>query len=172
MSKRWASALLFIFVSFVCTEGYARSLSIQIVQNTPGQEKVMSISYLFEQSVIDFFFDSGNIVSSSPIWISSTAEKNKTALENALDENRTGGMDILVRIELLCSPGAEANPASLILDSIRNAEWKGYSVPTGAEIFNGSAAPKNEPIFDNSGSGISYFAGSVARAIDAQIKNR
>ena len=98
--KKYFFAFIFAFAS-AAAFSRANSVSIQIIQNNPGQEKVWVTSQLFEQSVINFYFDAGRIVSNSPIYISSNdSDENRKALRAALIENNDGGMDYLVRIEL------------------------------------------------------------------------
>ena len=98
MKKRWVSSVL-LFLIFAGA-AFAKSISVQVIQNLPGQEKVWDATRVFEQGVIDYYFFEGNIVSNSPIWINSTESKNRGALGAALIENYDGGMEYLVRFEI------------------------------------------------------------------------
>lgn len=150
--------------------GFAKSLSIQIIQNNPGQEKIWATSYLFEQRITDYFFDSGDIVSSSPIWISSSDEKNRGALKASLLENLIGGMEVLVRIELFYNTNETSNPEAFLLENIKKVQWKAYAVSTGIQLFEGSTAPAKITASNNDEMGLSQFAGLVAYQINNQMR--
>lgn len=171
--KRWVKLILSFGLAVFCVSGaFSRSLSIQIIQNNPGQEKVWATSYLFEQSVTDYFFDVGDIVSSSPVWISSSEDKNKGALRASLQENREGGMEVLVRIELFYNTNDSSNPEGLLLDNIKSVEWKAYSVTTGKQLFEGKANPERNGSKNNNELGLVQFAGYVAYEINTQMRYR
>ena len=143
MNKWWVKSVFIVLLAFFSASGaFSKSLSIQIIQNNPGQDKVWATSYLFEQSITDYFFDAGDIVSSSPVWISDTDEKNQSALRASLAENLEGGMEVLVRVELFYNAKDTSNPEAFLLDNIKGVAWKGYSVKTGLELFQGSAKPE------------------------------
>lgn len=171
MEKRWVKSILFVLSALFCAQAsFARSLSIQIIQNNPGQEKVWATSYLFEQDITDYFFDAGDIVSSSPIWISDSDEKNRGALRASLAENRAGGMEVLVRVELFYNTSDSSNPEAFLLENIRKVQWKAYSVSTGAQLFEGSASPETPTAKTNNEMGLSQFAGLVAYEINTQMR--
>ncbi len=170
MSKRAAVALFsLLFLPVLC---FGRSLSIQIIQNNPGQSKVFEASYFLEQCITDYFFDNGQIVSSSPIWISDTDAKNQGALKAALKENLEGGMDYLVRVEIFYAPTEEnSNPYALLLENIKKVEYKAYLVKTGIEVFGGTAMPESLSDSKNSEAGLSDFAGYIAYKINSGLRN-
>ncbi len=171
--NRWVKSIIsLIFALFSLSALSAKSMSIQIIQNNPGQEKVWATSYLFEQNITDYFFDTGNIVSSSPVWISDTDEKNRGALKASLKENLEGGMDILVRVELFYNTGDSSNPEGLLLENIKKVQWKGYYTSTGIEIFEGNATPEKASEKNNNEMGLSQFAALVAYQINNQMKQR
>lgn len=172
MDKRFAfSFLLLLFLlPSVC---FAKSLSIQIVQNTPGQDKIWDTSYFLEQCITDYFFENGLIVSSSPIWISDVeAVKNERAKKAALAENLEGGMEYLVRVEVFYAPADEtSNPQALLLENIKKVQWKSYLVKTGVEVASGSAKPDALTSSNNNESGLADFAGFVAYKINSELRN-
>lgn len=168
--KRWEKSILFVLFALFSSGAFARSLSIQIIQNNPGQEKVWATSYLFEQNLTDYFFDAGDIVSSSPVWISDTDEKNRGALKASLQENYDGGMEVLVRVELFYNTSDSSNPEGLLLENIKKVQWKAYSVASGDQIFEGSAVPEKPDAKTNNEMGLSQFAGFVAYEINTQMR--
>ncbi len=171
--NRWVKSIFFVAFSMLCISGaFSKSLSIQIIQNNPGQDKIWATSYFFEQNITDYFFDTGDIVSSSPIWISDTEEKNDGALKASLRENLDGGMDILVRVELFYDTSDSSNPDGILLSNIKNVAWKAYSVTSGTELFEGNATPEKPNKKTNNEVGLSQFAGFVAYKINTQMKYR
>lgn len=173
MKNRFASAFFSVLIFFgagFCA--FPKSLSIQIIQNNPGQDKIWDTSYFLEQCITDYFFDNGQIVSSSPVWISSTDEKNSSALKAALAENLEGGMDYLVRIEIFYSAAGESpNPQALLLANVKKVEWKSYLVKTGIAVSSGSAVPESLSAENNNELGLSDFAGLVAYKINNGLKS-
>lgn len=169
--NRWAKKILSLAFAFFCVSAMsARSLSIQIIQNNPGQDKVWATSYLFEQNITDFFYDAGNIVSSSPVWISDTDEKNRGALKASLRENLQGGMEVLVRVELFYNTSDSSNPDGLLLENIKKVNWKAYYTSTGVQIFEGSAVPEKTSKKNNNEMGLNDFASLVAYKINNQMR--
>lgn len=169
--NRWVkSTIVVLFASLFSSGAFAKSLSIQIIQNNPGQEKVWATSYLFEQNITDYFFDAGDIVSSSPVWISDSDEKNLSALKASLRENLEGGMDVLVRVELIYDTNDSSNPEAFLLENIKKVQWKAYAVSTGVKIFEGSAVPEKPTDKTNNEMGLSQFAGLVAYEINTQMR--
>lgn len=171
MNRRFAFAFISIFFALpaFC---FSRSLSIQIIQNNPGQDKIWDASYFFEQCITDYFFENGQIVSSSPIWINDTDLKNERAKKAALAENLEGGMEYLVRVEVFYAPADEtSNPQALLLENIKKVQWKSYLVKTGVEVASGSAKPDALTSSNNNESGLADFAGFVAYKINSELRN-
>lgn len=169
MNKR--IGIFFVALIFLPSLCFSKSLSIQIVQNNPGQDIIWDTSYFFEQCLTDYFFDNGQIVSSSPIWINDTEAKNKSALKAALAENLEGGMDYLVRVELFYTNADESsNPQALLLENVKKIQWKSYSVKTGLEVSGGTALPEHLTQTNNNETGLADFAGYVAYKINNGLK--
>lgn len=169
--NRWVKKIFSMLFAFFCISAVsAKTLTIQIVQNNPGQNKVWATSYLFEQNITDFFYNSGNIVSSSPIWISGSDEKNRSSLKASLRENLQGGMEVLVRVELFYNTSNSSNPEGLLLENIKKVEWKGYYTSTGVKFFEGEAVPEKVTEKNNSEIGLNDFAALVAYKINNQMR--
>ena len=168
MKKRWVISLFFL--SFLTSVASAKSIAIQVIQNIPGQEKVWETTRLFEQGVIDYFFDSGNIVTNSPIWIASSDSKNRGALGAALIENSDGGMEYLIRYELLFNITKSSNPSAPLLENISGVEWKVYSVETGKELMAGKGKPGAVNSNNNNELGIIQLASLMAKNSASGLK--
>lgn len=171
MNKRFVLTF-FSFLFLLPMFCFGRSLSIQIIQNNPGQDKIWDTSYFFEQCITDYFFENGQIVSSSPIWISSSEAKNESARKAALAENLEGGMDYLVRIEVDYVPAGEtSNPQALLLGNIKKVQWRSYLVKTGIEVAGGSAEPGPVASKNSGETDLADFAGRVAYEINSGLEN-
>ena len=169
--KKSILSLLFIFVAF-SVHAKAKALSAQIIQNNPGQEKTWATSEFFEQSVINYYFDSGRIVSNSPIYITTNdSEKNRKALRAALIENNDGGMDYLIRIELFFKMSKTVAPDIPKLGNLDKVEWIVYNVGTGVEISSGSKKPSKVTTSNDNEIGIESFAYEVVEELTSSFDN-
>lgn len=167
---------IFTIISLILLSSFSvfakanNSISIQIIQNNPGHEKVWATSELFEQSIINYFFDSGKIVSNSPIYIKDKSEdKNKKALRAALIENSDGGMEYLVRVELIYKNSNSAVPDMPKLGNIQKVEWKIYKVSNSSEIASGEKKPIKVTSSNDNELGIDEFAALVAKSLSSSL---
>ena len=171
MKKTIIACVVFMAFSLSAAFAKASSVSVQIVQNNPGQEKVWATSEFFEQSMIDYFFAAGRIVSNSPICIASDDdEKNRKALKAALIENNDGGMDVLVRVELFFKKSKSAAPDVPMLGNIDKVEWKIYDVVTGLESLGGESVPGKVTSSNDNEQGIAKFAAMVAKKVSSSLE--
>ena len=162
--------ILVIGLLSAMTALFAKNISIQIIQNNPAADgNVCETSYLIEQSIIDFFFASGHIVSSTPVYIGT--DKDVSSLKSALKENAEGGMDYLVRVEVDYKNFA-GNPDYVSLDNIEKVTWKNYQVSTGQELSSGTEKIGIVNRQNNNESGVTGLASLVAAKISAGLKAR
>lgn len=152
------------------TAVFAKNISVQIIQNNPATDgNVCASSSLIEQTIIGYFFDSGHIVSSSPVYIGT--EKDNGALKSALKENAEGGMDYLVRVEVDYTNDS-TNPDAILLANISQVSWKNYAVSTGKEVSAGSERIGSVNRQNNNENGVTSFANLVAAKINAGLRAR
>ena len=110
---------------------YAKSINILINQIDGIQENIRNTVQLFENSVMDFFFDAGFIVSSEKICLEKNIEKT---VQIALDSSVNGFIDYLVV--------AKVNVNSKT-DELISADWEVINVATSKTLGSGSmVAPK------------------------------
>lgn len=110
---------------------YAKSINILINQIDGIQENIRNTVQLFENSVMDFFFDAGFIVSSEKICLEKNIEKT---VQIALDSSVNGFIDYLVV--------AKVNVNSKT-DELISADWEVINVATSKPLGSGSmVAPK------------------------------
>jgi hypothetical protein len=111
--------------------GYAKSINILINQIDGIQDSVRGSVQLFENSVMDFFFDAGFIVSSEKICLETDIKKT---VQIALDSSVNGFIDYLIVAKI------NVNPKS---DELISAGWEVINVATGKTIGSGlMEAPK------------------------------
>ena len=124
----------FIFICFLllipnCV--YGKSIDILINQIDGIQDSVRDSVQLFENSVMDFFFDAGFIVSSEKISLETDIKKT---VQIALDSSVNGFIDYLIVAKI------NVNPKS---DELISAGWEVINVATGKTIGSGlMEAPK------------------------------
>ena len=124
----------FIFICFLllipnCV--YGKSINILINQIDGIQDSVRDSVQLFENSVMDFFFDAGFIVSSEKICLETDIKKT---VQIALDSSVNGFIDYLIVAKI------NVNPKS---DELISAGWEIINVATGKTIGSGlMEAPK------------------------------
>ena len=124
----------FIFICFLllipnCV--YGKSINILINQIDGIQDSVRDSVQLLENSVMDFFFDAGFIVSSEKICLETDIKKT---VQIALDSSVNGFIDYLIVAKI------NVNPKS---DELISAGWEVINVATGKTIGSGlMEAPK------------------------------
>ena len=105
---------------------YAKSINILINQIDGIQENVRSTVQLFENSVMDFFFDAGFIVSSEKICLEKNIEKT---VQIALDSSVNGFIDYLVV--------AKVN-VNAKTDELISVDWEVINANTSKKLGSGS----------------------------------
>lgn len=167
--KKGIAALI---AALALTSVHAKNISIQIVQNNPAaQDAVCASSWLIEQTILDYFFGTGHIVTNSPVHVSASSADD--GLKTALSESAEGGMDYLVRIEVDYKASAQSsNPDAILLENIDRVTWKNYAVKTGLQLSDGSEVIGRVNRQNNNENGVSSFANLVAVKINASLNGR
>lgn len=168
MNKR-RIVTVFFFLVITTASVFCTSLAIQVVQVNPGQDKVCQTSMYFEQSIIDFFFEAGHIVSNSPIYISVNEKKDTSEYNKSIGDASAGYMAYFVSIQLEYDTTKSTNPEAPLLENIKKVEWKIYSASSGKQISEGSAVPEKITDDNNNVSGITDFASMVGAKISAGL---
>ena len=165
--------ILFLFLTalVLVSEVFARDINFQIIQDNPGQEDVFDTSLLFEQAMADFFFESGHIVSNTPVYIRTDDVADKAEIKRALIESLLGSMELLVRVQIIYNPEKAKNPKAMVLDGISEIKWTAYSVKNGKLLSSGSDKPGYIDEKNNNENGIYNFGSSVASKISSGLRN-
>lgn len=168
MRKCWALAAVLLFFLLPLS---AKNINFQIVQNGSVSDDVFAMSYLFEQALSDFFFESGHIVTNSSVYIRTDDGADRTELQRVLVETVLGSMDVLVRVQVNYDAGRTQSPSSFYLDSIKDVSWSNYNAKTGKYFSGGSMEVGNVDSSSNNESGVYSFASLVASKISSTLKN-
>ncbi len=165
--------IAFLLLALAGMGVFAKNISIQIVQNNPAaQDSVCASSSLIEQTILDYFFGTGHIVTNSPVYVKIGAAADD-GLKTALSESAEGGMDYLVRIEVDYKPAVRSNnPDAILLENIDRVSWKNYAVKTGLQLSDGTERIGTVNRQNNNENGVSSFANLVALKINASLNGR
>lgn len=163
-------AFLLLCASFALS---AKSFSLQVIQRNTAGENVFDTSYVVEQTVLDYFFEHGMIVSSNSVIVSKredTAEKN--ALRRSLIEAKVGCMDLFVKLYLNFSLEDSLNPSAVLLSNINYAEFEILSTETTETVATGKHSPKVVQNKNNNRGGVESFATEIAAEIHTSLSKK
>lgn len=169
MSKRHFALILCLQMLAAAT-AEATTLSVQVVQIDKTHNDVTDSSLLIEESVLDYLFSQGIIVSTSPIITGSSA--GDTGYAVALNDARSGSVDYLVYISLYYDPDSSSAPDASILRNIGSAQWRLVRVSDNKQTASGRHTPKIRTETDNSSEGIMSFGRQIAASINSSLKKR
>ena len=101
-----------------------------MVENNPGFDTVFAVSNLFEHALSDFFFESGHIVSNSPVFINEDSQSDSGELKRALGDTLLGRMDVLVILEIKYDEKTANSAVALLPNSVKSVSWQNYNPKT------------------------------------------
>lgn len=163
----WGICLLF---SLVALPLGATTISVQIVQMDEAHGNVTDSSLLIEESIMDFMFSQGYIVSNSPVIYNK--EKAQNGMIISLEDAINGSADYLAYITVYFdrkkSTAAEAN----LLSNIELAQWSLVKVRDRQQIDAGTEKPGQLVQIDNSERGISTFGQQLAKVINTALRKK
>ena len=154
------------------SSAFARNIGVQIVQDSPDMLEVSETSYLIEQTIIDLFFESGHIVSTSPVYVTSDKKGNDAAFRLAMRENSEGGMEVLIRVTLDFDVDNLTNPQVALLKNVKNASWIIYSMETEEPVAKGSLKAPKITRDNNNEDGIIAYANEMAMKISGSLAGK
>lgn len=167
--KRKVLMLAALFIG-AAANASASAISFQVIQHDASMDTVRTSSYKIEESLMDYFFDTGYIVTSSPTVVSKNEDEDNTAYHKAVNEALEGSFDVLISIiaeyDVKDSTKSEAD----ILSNIKQISWKVIDVVNGKVLASGVnvigvVLPEN----DNE-NGICTFVKTIAQKIDSEIQ--
>lgn len=159
-----------LFFSLVALPLGATTISVQIVQMDEAHGNVTDSSLLIEESIMDFMFSQGYIVSNSPVIYNK--EKAQNGMIISLEDAINGSADYLAYITVYFdrkkSTAAEAN----LLSNIELAQWSLVKVRDRQQIDAGTEKPGQLVQIDNSERGISTFGQQLAKVINTALRKK
>ena len=169
MKKAFAALALFFFV--FCAN--AKSFSLQLVQkNTPGDD-VFDSSYVVEQTIMDYFFERGMIVTNGAVLVSKNdAADDKTKIRRSMLDAKIGSMDLFVRLDLNYSVLESSNPTAVLLSNIKSADLQIISLSQNKVLASGKFTPPAATDKNNNRIGVESFANDIANKIQAEFANK
>lgn len=163
----WWFCLLFCLVALPAS---ATTISIQIVQMDDVHGDVTDSSLLIEESIMDFMFSQGYIVSNSPII--SDKEKAQNGMILSLDDAINGGADYLAYITVYFNRKKSTASELNLLSNIELAQWSIVKVRDRQQIDAGTEKPGQLVQMDNSEKGINTFGQQLAKVINTALRKK
>ncbi|MCR5290255.1 MAG: hypothetical protein K6E51_09715, partial [Treponema sp.] len=144
MEKR--HAFLF-FLLFACGTFHvcADCISIQLLQKGVVSG-ISDITLLVESSVMDTFFDRGDIVTSNAIVMVTSETTDEGILKRDFEEAQEGNVDILIVISIDYSNQYEVKQNIVKLSPIKGLTWKVYSVANRKKLYEGILTPSEQEL--------------------------
>lgn len=163
----WWFCLLFCLAALPAG---ATTISIQIVQMDDVHGDVTDSSLLIEESIMDFMFSQGYIVSNSPII--SDKEKAQNGMILSLDDAINGGADYLAYITVYFNRKKSTASELNLLSNIELAQWSIVKVRDRQQIDAGTEKPGQLVQMDNSEKGINTFGQQLAKVINTALRKK
>lgn len=166
-------ALLALVCALTFFHAFGESFSLQVVQkNTPGDD-VFDSSYVVEQTILDYFFERGMIVTNGSVLVSKNdAVKDKTDIRRSMMEARIGSMDLFVKLSLNYSVLDSANPTAILLSNIKSADMEVVSLAQDKVIASGKFTPPQTTELNNNRVGVESFANDIAIKLQAEFAKK
>lgn len=154
-----------VFALLFSASASATVVAFQLIQHDPCQSEVRASSYLIENSLFDFFFDRGIIVTNSPTAVSTDESVDEQLYYSALSEASSGFCNYFISLTIDYDTENSRNPEALIISNIEKISWNIFDLKTGKSVASGSRKTnKVSPERDNE-KGISEFTSKVAQDI-------
>lgn len=170
MYKNFIMRGLCLLFSLVALPVAATTISIQIVQMDDSYVDVSDSSLIIEESIMDFMFSQGYIVSNSPVVYSK--DKARNAMKLSLEDAISGSADYLAYITVYFDRSNSPVPEGNILSNIELAQWKLVRVRGKQQLDSGTETPGSLVDIDDSETGISTFGYNLAEAINNALKKK
>lgn len=166
---RRALTLLFIFTIEVGS-CFAAAVSIQIVQHSKN-DRIFEATQVIEESMMNALFDSGCVVSNSPIKVSSSEEDDKTIAQKGNDDAFYGSLKYCIAVYVDFVDDS-TNPEAALLGNIKSITCKVYDVKKGLELSTRTFNVNRNFTGGDSASRLSKFASDVALKVYSDLNNK
>ncbi len=156
---------LFVLTGFV----YASSYSLQIIQHDENNENINSLSYAFEDGIMDYFFNSGNVISNTPIVAVKNASEDEHVIDKAIMTSLNGYCDVMIAVILEFSNNERMTDAATFSD-LEKVEWFVMDLSTEKKIADGTLENTLKDLTDTKKS-ISKFTTALSKDIVSCLGN-
>ena len=129
--------ILFGFVFLGVQSVFCKGLSFELVQRSGNIKDVCEASLVFEDELMNCFFDSGFIVSNFPTVVSSSDKNDEKLFEKAFVQSSEGLADYFVQIKLFFNNLKDDEKNLPSLSQIEKVSWKIVAVKDGNLINYG-----------------------------------
>lgn len=167
--KTFACAALLL----VCAAFYAEaaSFAVQVVQKDLSHDEVRSISVLVEESLMDYLFDRGHIVTNIPAVISSGERDDEDAYAHGLEDAAEGSFEYFV--EMVLNYNANSNgPEMNRLSNIKDISWTLTDVRSRKILKSSVKSVEKIMRNEDSEQGIRRFSMGIAQEIETFLKGQ
>jgi hypothetical protein len=120
------SGLLFLPVG-----GFSKELLFQIVQYDKAASVVSETALVFEDEMLDYFFNAGFVVTNIPAVRAESAEDDTDGSKKLFEEAASDGSYAAVQIKVYLNSTDSTNPGSVKTADIVRAEWVVTNVMSG-----------------------------------------
>lgn len=165
MIKRAVIFFILALTGFV----YASSYSLQVIQHDEITDNVNPLSYVFEDGIMDYFFNSGNIISNTPIAAVKNASEDEHVIDKAIMDALNGYCNVMIAVILEYSSNERVSDAASFSD-LEKVDWFIMDLSTEKKIADGSIKNSFTNINDNKKS-ISKFTNALSRDIVSCLGN-
>jgi len=145
----------------------ATTLTLQIVQVDKIHSDVTDSSLLIEESIFDYLFSKGYIVTSSPV--ATDLENSNSSYALAVNDARSSSVDFLIYTKVFFDAENSTDPDGNLLQNIDSVQWQLIRISDNKQIASGKQSPKIINSEDNTAKGISQFGVQIAGSICSSL---
>ncbi|MGL4981757.1 MAG: hypothetical protein ACRC4W_02665 [Treponemataceae bacterium] len=133
--------LTIFFILIVCTllDVNATSLTLMVSQKDGASTLLRKTTQIVEDSLLEFFFDSGIVVSNEPI---STKGKEKQIKKKIYETASQGNCDYVLALTINYKKNTSKSSEKILLDDIVNIGWEVVDTLTDDVLFRGEKVPQ------------------------------
>lgn len=143
MIKKTMLLLLFAITGFA----YASSYSLQIIQHDEMSGKVNPLSYIVEDGIMEYFFNSGNVISNTPAVAVKNASEDESVIDKAIMSALDGYCNVMIAVTLEYSSNERFTDNADFSDLIE-MDWFVMDLTTEKKIADGSVKNNSKNISD------------------------
>lgn len=148
----------------------AMSLIIQVMQHDSSAQSILETTRIFEESLVDVFFENGLIVSDTPIFVAKNSSTDADETKRVLSDAASGYMDFLVTVTVDFERDNLLNPEAAQLAGMKKIGWQCIYVPAKKIVSSGTGIPAAAFENDDKNLEIKQFASEVAKQIKQGLK--